>query len=100
MARELVLLVPLGLLVVFVQLENTKIELMTPLGANSPVAKFLENNPSGGIHHAEGEVRSAAGDELEAEGGDGAGDVVLEPAADVLDVDADGLGVWGVIELR
>ena len=40
-----------GVMVVFVELENTKIELMTPLGANSPIAKFLENNPSGGIHH-------------------------------------------------
>lgn len=40
-----------GVTVVFVHLENTKIELMTPLGLNSPVAKFLENNPAGGMHH-------------------------------------------------
>jgi methylmalonyl-CoA/ethylmalonyl-CoA epimerase len=37
--------------VVFVKLENTKIELMTPLGADTPVAKFLEKNPAGGMHH-------------------------------------------------
>jgi methylmalonyl-CoA/ethylmalonyl-CoA epimerase len=40
-----------GVTVVFVQLENTKLELMTPLGANSPVAKFLAEHPSGGMHH-------------------------------------------------
>lgn len=40
-----------GVTVVFVQLDNTKIELMTPLGDNSPVAKFLAEHPSGGIHH-------------------------------------------------
>jgi methylmalonyl-CoA/ethylmalonyl-CoA epimerase len=40
-----------GVTVVFVELENTKIELMTTLGANSPVAKFLAEHPFGGIHH-------------------------------------------------
>lgn len=40
-----------GVSVVFVELPNTKIELMHPLGKNSPVAAFLERNPSGGIHH-------------------------------------------------
>ena len=40
-----------GVTVVFVMLDNTKIELMTPLGENSPIAGFLEKNPSGGIHH-------------------------------------------------
>jgi methylmalonyl-CoA/ethylmalonyl-CoA epimerase len=40
-----------GVTVVFVMLDNTKIELMTPLGENSPIAGFLERNPSGGIHH-------------------------------------------------
>jgi methylmalonyl-CoA/ethylmalonyl-CoA epimerase len=40
-----------GVTVVFVTLENTKIELMTPLGENSPVAKFLADHPSGGMHH-------------------------------------------------
>ncbi|RYE77078.1 MAG: methylmalonyl-CoA epimerase [Hyphomicrobiales bacterium] len=40
-----------GVTVVFVELENSKIELMTPLGPNSPVAKFLADHPSGGMHH-------------------------------------------------
>ncbi|MDB5540687.1 MAG: Methylmalonyl-CoA epimerase [Devosia sp.] len=40
-----------GVTVVFVQLENTKIELLTPLGPDSPIRKFLDANPSGGIHH-------------------------------------------------
>ena len=40
-----------GVSVVFVEMPNTKIELMHPLGPDSPVAKFLERNPSGGIHH-------------------------------------------------
>ena len=40
-----------GVTVVFVTLPNTKIELLEPLGAASPIAAFLERNPSGGIHH-------------------------------------------------
>lgn len=40
-----------GVTVVFVQLENTKLELLEPLGEASPVAKFLEKNPAGGMHH-------------------------------------------------
>ncbi len=40
-----------GVTTVFVELENTKIELLHPLGAASPIAKFLERNPAGGIHH-------------------------------------------------
>lgn len=40
-----------GVTVVFVTLPNSKIELMTPLAANSPVAKFLAEHPSGGMHH-------------------------------------------------
>jgi len=40
-----------GVTTVFVNLPNTKIELLHPLGENSPIARFLENNPSGGIHH-------------------------------------------------
>src|SRR5215470_993657 len=40
-----------GVTVVFVNLPNTKIELLEPLGANSPIAAFLERNPAGGIHH-------------------------------------------------
>ncbi|KAB2849315.1 MAG: methylmalonyl-CoA epimerase [Hyphomicrobiaceae bacterium] len=40
-----------GVSTVFITLPNTKIELLEPLGANSPIAKFLERNPDGGIHH-------------------------------------------------
>ncbi len=40
-----------GVTTVFVTLPNTQIELLHPLGADSPIAKFLEKNPSGGIHH-------------------------------------------------
>ena len=40
-----------GVKVVFIQLPNTKIELLTPLGEDSPINKFLERNPIGGIHH-------------------------------------------------
>ncbi|MDE2466833.1 MAG: methylmalonyl-CoA epimerase [Alphaproteobacteria bacterium] len=40
-----------GVTTVFVDLPNTKIELLEPLGENSPIAKFLEKNPSGGMHH-------------------------------------------------
>jgi methylmalonyl-CoA/ethylmalonyl-CoA epimerase len=40
-----------GVTVVFVNLPNTKIELLHPFGENSPILGFLEKNPSGGIHH-------------------------------------------------
>lgn len=40
-----------GVKIVFVELPNTKIELLEPLDGDSPVAAFLERNPSGGIHH-------------------------------------------------
>jgi methylmalonyl-CoA/ethylmalonyl-CoA epimerase len=40
-----------GVTVVFVELDNTKIELLEPLGEASPIAAFLERQPSGGIHH-------------------------------------------------
>ena len=40
-----------GVTVVFVELPNTKIELLHPFGAKSPIAGFLEKNPSGGMHH-------------------------------------------------
>ena len=49
-----------GVTVVFVTLENTKIELMTPLGENSPIAKFLAEHPAGGIHHICYEVPDVA----------------------------------------
>ncbi|MBB3310762.1 methylmalonyl-CoA/ethylmalonyl-CoA epimerase [Rhizobium sp. BK196] len=40
-----------GVMVVFVELPNTKVELLEPLGEASPIAAFLEKNPSGGMHH-------------------------------------------------
>ncbi len=40
-----------GVTVVFINLPNTKIELLAPLGENSPIAKFLERSPDGGMHH-------------------------------------------------
>lgn len=49
-----------GVTVFFVELENSKIELMTPLGENSPVARFLADHPSGGMHHVCFEVPDLA----------------------------------------
>ena len=40
-----------GVTVVFIELPNTKIELLSPLGSNSPIQGFLDKNPNGGIHH-------------------------------------------------
>jgi methylmalonyl-CoA/ethylmalonyl-CoA epimerase len=40
-----------GVTVIFIELPNTKVELLYPLGENSPIKGFLEKNPSGGIHH-------------------------------------------------
>ena len=59
-----------GVTVVFVELPNTKIELLEPLGAGSPIAKVLENNPAGGMHHICYEVDDilAARDHLVASG--------------------------------
>lgn len=59
-----------GVTVVFITLPNTKIELLEPLGENSPIAKFLEKSPDGGIHHVCYEVDDilAARDRLKAEG--------------------------------
>jgi methylmalonyl-CoA/ethylmalonyl-CoA epimerase len=59
-----------GVSVVFVTLPNTKIELLEPLGEASPIAGFLERNPSGGIHHLCYEVADirAARDRLTAAG--------------------------------
>ena len=59
-----------GVTVVFVALPNTKIELLEPLGENSPIRGFREKNPSGGIHHVCYEVDDilAARDHLKAEG--------------------------------
>jgi len=67
-----------GVTTVFVTLPNTKIELLHPLGAKSPIAAFLERHPTGGIHHLCFEVDDilAARDRLLTEGarvlGDGA----------------------------
>jgi methylmalonyl-CoA/ethylmalonyl-CoA epimerase len=49
-----------GVTTVFVTLPNTKIELLEPLGDASPIAKFLERNPDGGIHHVCYEVDDIA----------------------------------------
>ena len=59
-----------GVTVVFVEVPNTKIELMEPLGEASPIRPFLEKNPSGGMHHLCFEVDNiiAARDKLKAEG--------------------------------
>lgn len=59
-----------GVTVVFVELPNTKVELLEPLGEGSPIAKFLERNADGGIHHICYEVDDiiAARDRLKAEG--------------------------------
>ena len=59
-----------GVTVVFVELRNTKIELLQPLGPDSPVRGFLDKNPAGGMHHVcyEVEVIIAARDRLCAAG--------------------------------
>ena len=59
-----------GVTVVFIELPNTKIELLYPLGEDSPITGFLEKNPSGGIHHMCFEVDDilTARDRLKAEG--------------------------------
>ena len=55
-----------GVSTVFVNLQNTKIELLHPFGENSPIAGFLERNPAGGVHHVCYEVENilAARDRL------------------------------------
>jgi methylmalonyl-CoA/ethylmalonyl-CoA epimerase len=59
-----------GVTTVFITLPNTKIELLEPLGEGSPIAKFLERNPDGGIHHVCYEVDNiiAARDRLKGQG--------------------------------
>ena len=59
-----------GVTAVFVALPNTKIELLEPLGEDSPIARFLEKNPAGGMHHLCYEVEDigAARDRLVTEG--------------------------------
>jgi methylmalonyl-CoA/ethylmalonyl-CoA epimerase len=59
-----------GVTVVFVELPNTKVELLAPLGEGSPIAGFLQKSPAGGIHHICYEVEDivAARDRLAASG--------------------------------
>jgi methylmalonyl-CoA/ethylmalonyl-CoA epimerase len=59
-----------GVTTVFITLPNTKIELIAPLGDSSPIAKFLERSPDGGIHHVCYEVDDiiAARDQLRKQG--------------------------------
>ena len=59
-----------GVTVVFVELDNTKVELLHPLGNDSPIRAFLDRNPAGGIHHMCYEVDDilAASDRLTAQG--------------------------------
>lgn len=59
-----------GVVTIFVELPNTKIELLAPLGEDSPIAKFLDRNPDGGIHHLCYEVDDilATRDRLKADG--------------------------------
>jgi methylmalonyl-CoA/ethylmalonyl-CoA epimerase len=59
-----------GVTVVFVELPNTKVELLHPLGDESPIKGFLEKSPGGGIHHMCFEVEDifAARDKLKADG--------------------------------
>lgn len=59
-----------GVTVVFVVFDNTKVELLEPLGENSPIASFLAKNPDGGMHHICYEVTDilAARDHLKATG--------------------------------
>jgi methylmalonyl-CoA/ethylmalonyl-CoA epimerase len=77
-----------GVTTVFVELPNTKIELLHPLGEHSPVQKFLDNNPSGGMHHVCYEVQDieAAIRHLVAQGARVLGDGRPKPGAHGLPV--------------
>lgn len=59
-----------GVTVVFVELPNSKVELMSPLGENSTIQGFVDKNPAGGIHHVCYEVEDiiAARDKMKAQG--------------------------------
>ncbi|MGE0386574.1 MAG: methylmalonyl-CoA epimerase [Gammaproteobacteria bacterium] len=72
-----------GVTTVFVELPNTKIELLHPLGEKSPVAKFLANNPDGGMHHVCYEVEDilSARDRLKSQGARILGDGEPKPGA-------------------
>jgi len=68
-----------GVTTVFIELPNTKIELLKPLGDDSPIAKFLQKNPDGGMHHVCFEVDDieAARDKLIADGARVLGDIKI-----------------------
>lgn len=72
-----------GVTTVFVELPNTKIELLHPFGENSPIQPFLDKNPSGGMHHICYEVDDilAARDSLKAAGARVLGDGEPKPGA-------------------
>jgi len=72
-----------GVTVIFVELPNTKIELIHPLGEDSPIAGFLARNPGGGIHHVCYEVADirAARDRLAGQGARVLGDGEPRPGA-------------------
>ena len=72
-----------GVTVVFIELPNTKIELLEPLGEASPIAAFLDKNPSGGMHHLCYEVEDilAARDRLTGQGARVLGDGTLRIGA-------------------
>lgn len=72
-----------GVTTVFVELGNTKIELLHPLGDASPIAKFLADNPSGGMHHICYEVGDieAAAEHLKSQGARVLGDGVPRAGA-------------------
>ncbi len=59
-----------GVTTIFINLPNTKIELLHPFGADSPIKKFLDQNPAGGVHHLCYEVEdiNKARDQLKAQG--------------------------------
>lgn len=59
-----------GVTVAFIDVGNTKIELLEPLGANSSIQTFIDRNPSGGMHHVCYEVANIlqARDQLKAQG--------------------------------
>lgn len=72
-----------GVTTVFVELDNTKIELLKPLGDNSPIVGFLAKNPAGGVHHLCFEVEDilVARDKLIADGARVLGDGEPRPGA-------------------
>ena len=72
-----------GVTVVFVDLGNTRIELLEPLGESSPIAGFLEKNPTGGMHHVCYQVDDiiAARDKLKQQGVRVLGDGEPKPGA-------------------